>query len=180
MNPTADEQLSRLLERAQDGDRQAYALFLAQARERVRALLKTRLHSPSLLDDVLQETLLSIHASRHSYDPARPIGPWLRAIALNRLRDLGRARQRHQAHAKMDLDWERTVHPSDAPDAASPIWMRAALRALSQAQREVLWLLKVEGYSVAEIALRTGRSPSAVKVSAHRAYRAMRQLLGSR
>jgi DNA-directed RNA polymerase specialized sigma24 family protein len=51
---------------------------------------------------------------------------------------------------------------------------------LSEAQREVIWLLKFEGYSVAEIAGRTGRSAGAIKVTAHRGYRVLRALLRAR
>lgn len=146
----------------------------------MRLLLRERVRSPSLLDDVVQETLLSIHRSRHSYDPARPVGPWIRAIAFNRLRDFGRARKRRQDHERFDLDWEQAVHPTGAQDVALPTFLRAALERLSEAQREVIWLLKFEGYSVAEVAGRTGRSPGAIKVTAHRGYRALRALLGNR
>ncbi len=143
-------------------------------------MMRERVRSPALLDDLLQETLLSVHRARHTYDPSRPVGPWLRAIAFNRLRDFGRARRRRQDRDRVDLDWEQAVHSSPATDALLPGLLRAALESLSATQREVVWLLKFEGYSVAEIAGRTGRSAGAVKVTAHRAYRALRALLGSR
>jgi RNA polymerase sigma factor (sigma-70 family) len=71
------------------------------------------------------------------------------------------------------------MHPNDTTDAL-PGLLRTALEALSETQREVVWLLKFEGYSVAEIARQTGRSTSAIKVTAHRSYRALRVLLGCR
>lgn len=143
-------------------------------------MMRDRIRSPALLDDLLQETLLSVHRSRHTYDPVRPIGPWLRAIAFNRLRDFGRARRRRQDRDRIDLDWEQAMHPNTPTDALLPGLLRAALESLSETQREVVWLLKFEGYSVAEIAGQTGRSAGAIKVTAHRAYRALRTLLGSR
>lgn len=143
-------------------------------------MMRNRIRSPALLDDLLQETLLSIHRSRHTYDPARPIGPWLRAIAFNRLRDFGRARRRRQERDRIDVDWEQAMHPGDTKDATLPGLLQKALETLSQTQREVVWRLKFEGYSVAEIAAQTGRSSATIKVTAHRAYRALRALLGSR
>src|SRR5438552_2750326 len=152
LDPTAEQQLSQLLKRAQAGDAAAYRQFLLETRELIVTLLRGRLRSPSALDDVVQETLLSIHGSRHTYDAGRPIGPWIRAIAFNRLRDLGRARKRQQDHASLDLDWERAMRGSGVSDEAVPTFLRAALETLSEAQREVIWLLKFEGCSVIEVA----------------------------
>lgn len=180
MDPAIEERLGRLLQRAQEGDRGAYAEFLHQARELVRSQLRDRVRSPQLLDDVLQETLLSIHRSRHTYDSARPVGPWIRAIALNRLRDSGRAYRRQQDRASADREWEQSLHAAGTADTATSTFLRAALETLSEAQREVICMLKFEGYSITEIAGRTGRSPAAIKVTAHRGYRALRTLLGSR
>jgi RNA polymerase sigma-70 factor (ECF subfamily) len=55
--------------------------------------------------------------------------------------------------------------------------LSAAIELLTAAQREVIRLLKIEGYSVAEIAEKTGRSRASVKVTAHRGYKALRRLL---
>ncbi len=172
-----DRQLSLLLQRAQAGDRRAYEHFLRQTRDIVRNLLRHQLRSATLLDDAVQETLLSLHRYRHTYDPARPIGPWIRAIAVNRARDLGRARKRQQAREALDWDWETHMRGGAAEEAVRLAFLRRALNGLSAAQRDIICLLKFAGYSVAEIAERTGRSPSAVKVTAHRGYRALRALL---
>lgn len=180
LDTAVEQRLAGLLHQSQAGDHAAYEQFLLEAREFVRMLLRDRLRSVSALDDVLQETLLSIHRSRHSYDPTLPIGPWIRAIALNRLRDFGRSRRRQQDHASADFEWECTLRQACVADAAGSLFLRGALRMLSDAQREVIWLLKFEGYSVAEIAGRTGRSAAAVKVTAHRAYRLLRTVLGAR
>jgi len=55
--------------------------------------------------------------------------------------------------------------------------LAAALAALPEAQRQAVTLVQVEGLSVAEAALRVGVSPGALKVRAHRGYRAMRRAL---
>ena len=58
--------------------------------------------------------------------------------------------------------------------------MDSALAKLPQAQREAVWMIHVEGLSVVEAALRTRVSPGALRVRAHRGYRALRSLLGRR
>ena len=56
--------------------------------------------------------------------------------------------------------------------------MERALGALPEAQREAVVLLKIEGLSVAEAAERVGVTPGALKLRAHRGYRALRLALG--
>ena len=53
-----------------------------------------------------------------------------------------------------------------------------ALETLPDAQRQAVVLLKLEGLSVAEAAERIGITPGAVKLRAHRGYRALRDVLG--
>jgi RNA polymerase sigma-70 factor (ECF subfamily) len=52
-----------------------------------------------------------------------------------------------------------------------------ALQQLPDKQRRVVELLKLEGFSVKEAALKLGMTESALKVSAHRAYKAMKVFL---
>jgi RNA polymerase sigma-70 factor (ECF subfamily) len=49
---------------------------------------------------------------------------------------------------------------------------------LPERQRQVVELMKLEQRSVREVALILGMSESAVKVTAHRAYKKLRQELG--
>ena len=52
------------------------------------------------------------------------------------------------------------------------------LATLSPKQREAVEMLRLEGLTVAEAALRAGVTESALKVRAHRGYRALRKRLG--
>ena len=58
--------------------------------------------------------------------------------------------------------------------------VKAALASLPARQREVVSALKVRDESVKEVGQRLGMTESAVKVTAHRGYRALRRLLGGR
>ena len=177
MDPSVEQQLSELMRRAQEGDRQAYERFLFEVRHLLTMLLRHELGALGWVDDVVQETLVSIHRSRHTYDPSRPIGPWLRAIARNRLRDYRRAQKRNVARETLAYESQLLGPASADRQAAEATSLGRAIDALSAIQREVIWLLKFEGYSVAEIAGLTGRTVASVKVTAHRGYRALRDLL---
>ena len=58
--------------------------------------------------------------------------------------------------------------------------VRAAVAELPARQRQVVELLKLEQRSVKEVARILDMSESAVKVTAHRAYKTLRQTLGER
>ena len=36
---------------------------------------------PAMIDDTIQDALIAVHKKRHTYDPNRPFGAWLAAIA---------------------------------------------------------------------------------------------------
>lgn len=66
---------------AQAGDSGAYERLLLSLVPELRAFMQARLPDPSAADDAVQNMLLSVHLSRHTYWPERPFGPWLWAIA---------------------------------------------------------------------------------------------------
>lgn len=175
MDEHREQRLSRLMARAQDGDRQAYKALLQETAQLVRQFARRRL--PERADDVVQETLIALHRARHTYDPERPFGPWMYAIARNRVADAIRREQRRvRRELRAEVSQETDVTFGDR--AFNARILRRALSQLSESQRKIIELLKFEDYSVAEVAAQTGLSESAIKVSAHRGYRRLRALLG--
>jgi RNA polymerase sigma-70 factor (ECF subfamily) len=171
-----------LMAAAQDGDSAAYEALLHEIVPALRVFVGARLRETSAAEDVVQNVLLSLHRARHTYEPGRPFGPWLRTIARNAVFDAFRARgkraERETALADADLIAdEREPFRADAPLSAR---MTQALAMLPRAQREAVELIHVRELSVAEAAARAGVSVSALKVRAHRGYKALRLLLGGR
>jgi RNA polymerase sigma-70 factor (ECF subfamily) len=173
---------SALMARAQNGDRRAYRALLADVAPYVRALASRYFREPSDAEDAVQDALLTVHAVRHTYDPGRPFGPWLVAIAnrriIDRLRRHSRVRRRE---VELPADEETfcpeaaNLHHEDArADAAA---LHAAIIALPREQREAISLLKLREMSLKEAAAASGRSISALKVATHRAIRSLRKRL---
>jgi RNA polymerase sigma factor (sigma-70 family) len=168
-------ELGRLMVQAQNGDRQAYEQLLHRVAVLAQAFVRRRVANVAWCDDVVQESLVALHRSRHTYDPARPFVPWLYAIVQNRLIDALRVQRRRLLR---ELDPERSPEPVRPPpqehDAlASDV--RRAVASLPDNQRRVIELLKLEELSVREVAARLGMSEANVKVTAHRGYRALRR-----
>jgi RNA polymerase sigma-70 factor (ECF subfamily) len=173
-----DQRLSGLMARAQDGDRPAYAALLGEVASLVEHYARRRVRQPDACEEIVQDTLLAIHRDRHTYDPARPFRPWMYAIARHRLLD----------HLDKQRRWRNTellTHAGleelalEAGSVAGPLSraLREALSRLSASQQRVIEMLKLEDCSVAEIAERTGMSVATVKVTAHRGYKKLRELL---
>lgn len=169
MEPALERRLSEGMRHAQDGDRRAYGELLRELAPLLGGFVRARTDRADWVDDVVQETLISLHKSRHTYDPDRPFLPWLYSIARHRLIDHARNQRRREELERMSRD-ERHESPVAASES---LW---ALESLPARQRDIILLLKADGYSVAEVAERTGLSRSLVKVTAHRGYAKLRAM----
>lgn len=161
--------------------RVAYEKMLSELLPVIRRMVRAKLFDPTYVEDVVQNALLSIHRARATYRPERPFGPWLRAVVRNALIDWFReSRRRSEREVITDVMEEHAgAAPTNELEAGqlSPE-LSDALEALPEKQREAVFLVQVEGLSVAEAALRAGVSTGALKVRAHRGYRALRARLG--
>jgi RNA polymerase sigma-70 factor (ECF subfamily) len=169
-----------LMVAAQDGDAVAYEKLLGELLPYLRRFVRRRVFDPAAAEDVVQNVLLSIHRARHTYRPERPFGPWLHAIARNAVTDHVRARGR-ALQRERPLEDSAAAEASFAPPAPGEAGLEPrlleALAELPAKQREAVELLHLDGLSVVEAASRVGISPGALKVRAHRGYRALRARL---
>src|SRR5215470_5353378 len=65
--------------------RRVLEAFIPYLRQAVRKVLPAS--AAGEVEDIVQETLLAIHLKRQTWDEARPIVPWVRAIARNKVID---------------------------------------------------------------------------------------------
>ncbi|WP_343057035.1 sigma-70 family RNA polymerase sigma factor [Chthonobacter rhizosphaerae] len=171
-------ELADLMTRALDGDERAYRAFLERVAGHVRALArwKLRLADPSDLEDIVQETILAIHAKRHTWRRDRPIGPWIGAIARHKMVDQMR---RRGSRGTVDIDDVVDVLAAPSDDETCPRdLIDAALVSLPRGQRLVVSALTIEGRSIRETASRLGTTEVAVRVAFHRALARIRALVG--
>ncbi len=174
-----EERLSAWMRAAQGGDTAAYRNLLVTIQPRIRSIVLGKIREEAAAEDVVQNSLLSIHRGRSTYRPERPFGPWMRAIVRNSIVDHFRDRKR-RGDREVELvveDWPDESSSAEAGSDRLAPELGVALAALPESQREAVRLIQMEGMSVAEAALRVGISPGALKVRAHRGYRAMRQAL---
>lgn len=153
--------------RAQAGDRAAYNQLLKAMVPAIRALVCKKICDEGLVEDVIQETLLAIHRVRHTYDPQRPILPWVAAITSARAIDALRHRGRRQ---EVQDEEELQRQPAVAAESSADTDILSGyLDNLPQRQREIVESVHLREQSLAQAAAETNQSLSAVKSLLHRA-----------
>jgi len=168
------------MEAAQAGDEEAYRGLLEELLPLVRRQVRSRISAPADAEDVVQNALIAIHRGRRTYRPERPFGPWMRTIVrhciVDWFRERGRRGSRELAVESPEL-FAAPVEAADPEASRLSAPLAEALQALPAKQREAVELIHLQGLSVAEASLRAGVSPGALKVRAHRGYRALRARL---
>lgn len=175
-----DDPWGRLMAQAQMGDAAAYRRLLSDCAPFLRAVVLRRIGNADLLEDIVQDVLLTLHEVRHTYDPSRPFKPWAMAIAHRRAIDVLRKRYRRAAHEQA---WSEAALDVAAPPPAESTAtlgtraLEAALAQLPDGQRVAVELLKLQDLSLKDAAARTGQSEGALKMATHRAIKSLRRLL---
>lgn len=166
--------LHALFMRGHAGDAVAYRQFLQRLSTHLRAFLRRRLFGwPDDVEDLVQECLLAMHNQRHTYQTDQPLTAWVHAIARYKVIDLLRARSSREALHE-PLDDEMALFAESATDARDAQRdLQGLLATLPDRHRLPIQHVKIEGLSVAETALKTGMSESAIKVGVHRGLKAL-------
>lgn len=157
------------LDAARRGDRLAFARLFEGFAPMVHGVLIA--HGPSSeVDDLMQDVFLTALERLSSMDSER-VGPWLAAVARNRMIDSLRRRARLVA---MPTEEQGATDP----ERAEANQVLAIIRTMPDTYRETLVLKLVEGLSGKEIAEQTGLTPDSVRVNLHRGMRMLRERLG--
>ncbi len=164
---------------ALNGDKQAYSGLLRGVEQLAVNYIRKKVGSHADASDIVQEILISVHKALHTYDPARPCMPWVAAIMHYRLSDWLRTRYTAAEAKKVPLaDVEDFLISDVTEDPREYEYVNEAVRMLPEKQQAVIKAMYHEDLSVKETSLKLGMGESAVKVSAHRAYKLLRKKLG--
>lgn len=164
-----------LMARAQAGDIAAYKELLNEITPILRRFMARKLFSQDILEDIVQETLLAVHTARHTYRPEDPFDRWLFGIARHKALDAMRRYYRQGVHEIL-VDTDETFSHLLANDKNEGIVqdIKQALDQLPEKQRKIVIMAKLEGHSLADIAVTYGMTEAAVRVTVHRAYKTMK------
>jgi len=168
-----------LMRQATAGDAAAYRRLLASLTPALRALVRRNCVRIGLdsgeAEDVVQETLLAIHLKRDTWEPERPIGPWIMTIARNKLVD-ARRRRGKAVIAPID-DFADLLTAGGADDDTDRLDLDRMIARLGDRDQSLVRALAIEGRSVRETAAALNMSEGAVRVALHRAIKRLAAFL---
>jgi RNA polymerase sigma-70 factor (ECF subfamily) len=175
--PETAEALDVLMSEYQGGSLPAFEALYRALAPRVRGFIRARVRDEGRAKDLLQETFLEIHRSRHTYLPGNSVASWALGIAQNimlRHRRLERRRDQHEVPTDLsELQSQPTWHAANFE--LQPL--QDALQQLSPDSRATWWMRNIEGLSFDVIARKLGIAAAAVRLRCSRASRAVRTAL---
>jgi len=188
--------LQALMDRYIDGDQRAFAALFDRLQPRVRSRLSRMVRNDAQVEDLVQQTFMRAHQARARYEAGpgagdRAVEGWFLAIARNAALDSMRHQyRRDRRHATLEARGElegmgvsaarpdsEAVQIEQERERAEVRRVRAAIDQLPPTQREVVKMHKLSGMPMAEISERLGVRPGALRVRAHRAYKALARIL---
>jgi RNA polymerase sigma-70 factor (ECF subfamily) len=174
-----EEELRGWMLEYQHGELAAFEALYDRLAPRIRSYLSYVTWNHATTEDLLQETFLQIHRSRHTYRPGRPVQPWAIAIARHVYLMFRRAAARRARHEDESLEPPDFPVPPAVEKLATRNAVMRALATLTADRREAVLLHHVWGFSYGEMGALLGIREGTAKLRAHRALNALREQLGT-
>ena len=179
----APGELAALRRREPAAMEKLYDLFF----DRIYGYVRRLVRDEATAEDVTQDVFLHIQRSISTYDPERPLRPWVFAIATNKVRDVWHSRGGYD-EARRELsseEEENLLHP--VARELGPLGqlerselhraLERALEEMPESLRATLFLRSREGLSFRDIGELLSRSEIAVRKRYSRGLRELRERL---
>ncbi|MFC1407512.1 ECF subfamily RNA polymerase sigma factor, BldN family [Streptacidiphilus cavernicola] len=177
----ANNPIMELVEKAQEGDRDAFGRLYDHYSDTVYRYIYYRVGSKATAEDLTSETFLRALRRIGTFTwQGRDFGAWLVTIARNLVADhFKSSRFRLEVTTGEMLDSNETERsPKDAVlESLSNAALLDAVHRLNPQQQECLTLRFLQGLSVAETARIMGKNEDSIKTLQQRAVRALSRLL---
>jgi RNA polymerase sigma-70 factor, ECF subfamily len=168
----------QLITKAQIGDRAAYTELLQGLSSFLKNYLRKRIFDQNEIDEVIQETLVAVHKSLHTYDSEKNFMGWFLSIVEYKIIDYIRTLKKHSI--AVDINSISNFLSFSNSDSDLKIDIEKAINSLNSREKNVLTLIKIDGQSISEVAKQLNLTEANVKVIAHRAYFNLKTYLGVR
>ncbi len=178
----------RIIQRAKNGDRDAFAELVDLYKDKIYHVSYRMLGNRQEAEDVAQETFLRVYANLDSYDPKYKFSTWIYRIASNLSIDVIRKRKKNlsidaEITGADGVDWhDRLADTSKGPEEEVLTdelqeEVQGAIMGLSPKYRVVMLLRYIENLSLQEISEVVQLPVSTIKTRIHRGREALRKKL---
>ncbi len=145
------------------GDRYAFADLIARHQDYLWAVARRGCRNPEDAADALQEALLSAHRRAGAFRGECAVRSWLHRIVVNSCLDRLRRNAVRPSVPFPEDGWEPADKHDGYAQVDAALTLRVALADLPEEQRMAVYLVDVEGRSVAETARILGVAAGTVK-----------------
>lgn len=177
-NSELEISLAALANRSRNGDKAAYGDFLRT----LTPVLRRMIYHPMAayaqqhaIEDVVQETLLTVHLKLHTYDPAYPFLAWVRVVVKHKMIDYLR-RHKLKTTSIDDENFGDIVDTAHDGETETRRDLAKLLDQLKPPLGDIIYALKVDGANVRETAQKFNLSESNIKVMVHRGLQKLAEL----
>lgn len=176
-----DQLFGELMKEAQQGNETSYQTLLSEVYMFLESYLNSKVYNKSQVDNVLQEIILAVHNSRHTFDTSKSFMSWLLAITHYKISDHLRIQFKQKTQELEDSIVDTNPQALNALiDNQSLHILHQAINELDEKPKKIITLLKLEGLKISEVAVKLNLSESNVKIIAHRAYQGLEIKLRSK
>jgi RNA polymerase sigma-70 factor (ECF subfamily) len=180
--PTFHEDISALLDKAGEGDRQAFKNIVSLHQQKVFLLAYSILKNREDALDVVQETFMRLYQKLDVYEKGRNFQAWLLQIAKNLSIDYyrkhhGRRREMESDKSVEELPLAAEDHWSNPESSELRHVLSRSLERLGERQRLIFLMKHFNGLEYREIAQVLGISVGTVKSLHFKAVRNLRNWL---
>jgi len=159
----------------QSGDPQAFEVLFGRYERRIFGFLVRRTGDREAAAELFQDTFLKMFKARDSWDPSRPLKPWLFGIAANAAVDLRRRQVRRPIAVSLE-EWDAPTRAHNEHTEAR-LTLERGLAAMPDTLREAFVLGAVEGFDHNEVAESLSISPANARARISRGRSWLRKFL---
>ncbi|WP_084464956.1 sigma-70 family RNA polymerase sigma factor [Rubellimicrobium thermophilum] len=176
----AEDPWESLLRSANAGDARAFARFLVAVTPTIQGIVRARAHllTREDRDDLVQEILIAIHLKRRSWQPDRPLRPWLHAVIRYKIIDALRRRSRQAQSRHLPIeDLDESLFCEDPADPSVPLDLDRILARIDERSAFIIRASALDGQQAADIGEQLALAEGTVRVLLHRALRKLSDLV---
>ena len=176
-----EEELKQILQKAQNGDQEAFALIYDQFADKIYRFIFFRVGHKEVAEDVLSDTFIKSWQKINQINTPQALSGWLYQIAKNNIIDYYRIKRDLVPLEQVENTLEDAVNPVDSANATmQQKRILLVLDQLPKEQQEVIKYKFFEDLSNEEIAYVMGKTEGAIRVLQHRAISGLKTLLNKK
>ena len=176
-----EEELKIYLQKAQNGEQEAFGLIYDQFAEKIYRFIYFRVGHKEVAEDVLSDTFVKGWQKINQVNSPEALSGWLYQIARNNIIDYYRLKKELVPLEDVENILEDAINPVD--NVSASIQQKRILDVMDQLtgeQREVIKYKFFEDLTNEEIAYVLGKTEGAIRVLQHRAVTRLKELLNNK